>query len=185
MFKTVLALIMTMAIPAHAAKALRQVHPVLNGVLTTAGGSGGMNSLNEGQIQELCEQGYSTVYYLYNEKFTNQGLNNCDVNKTDYLHARYEEDHIHTIFKRVKQVIETGDGPVLAHCWNGRHAAGAVAAKAFMQFCNWSAESAVEYWLKNAGSDGPSFKHVIRDIRAFTPYNDLRLTDEEQDRLCP
>jgi len=170
---------------AQPVKELREVRTILPGVLTTAGGSGGMNSLDQGQIQVLCKEGYSTVYYLYAEKFSNPGLNDCGVNKTDYLLARFEGEHIRPIFTRVKQVVEQGGGPVMAHCWNGRHASGAVAAKAFMQFCDWSAERAVEYWLLHAGSDGPAFKFVIRDIRGFAPYSDLKLTTADQARLCP
>lgn len=175
--------------PAHASaapvKELREVRTILPGVFSTAGGSGGMNSLDLGQIQVLCQEGYSTVYYLYAEKFSNPGLNDCGVNRIDYLLARFEGEHILPIFIRVKQVIEQGGGPVMAHCWNGRHASGAVAAKAFMQFCDWSADRAVEYWLLHAGSDGPAFKYVLQDIRSFAPYSDLKLNPEDQARLCP
>jgi hypothetical protein len=83
----------------------------------------------------------------------------------DYLHASWENS-VDEIFSRVQQVLDHGGGPVLAHCYNGRHAAGAVAAKAYIQFCGWSTKDAVAWWKRESGNEA-GYDHVIRDIKAY------------------
>lgn len=181
---SLLALALVFNFQAHAEKDLRARHTVLKGVLVSAGGAGGEHSLEDSIVDKVCSEGFSTIYYLYSKNFSNKGTHSCGSNTVEYLHAGFEGEGLKPIFKRVQQVADNGGGPVLVHCWNGRHAAGAVAAFALQQFCGWSGKDAEAYWLKNA-IDGAGYKDLRKDIRNFEPSSEFGLSASQKSSICP
>jgi hypothetical protein len=178
------AMILSLSFNVHAKGGLRERRTVLNGVLVSAGGAGGQHSLADSTVNELCEEGFSTIFYLYPGKnFSNKGTHNCGGNTVDYVGGGFSGSGLKTVFKRVQQVADHGGGPVLVHCWNGRHAAGAVAAMALVQFCGWSGSQAESYWLKHA-IDGEGMA-VRKQIRNFQPYSEFGLSASQRASLCP
>jgi hypothetical protein len=173
-----------LSLPAHAEDGLRRKNVVLKGVLVSAGGPGGKSSLSDELVGQLCEQGYSTIFYLYNKNFTNKGTHSCGDNNLEYLHTDFQGKGLAPIFRRVQQVADHGGGPVLVHCWNGRHAAGAVAAFALQQFCGWSGKQAERYWLDNA-IDGEGYTDLRRAIRKFKPSGDFAFSSSQKASYCP
>jgi hypothetical protein len=184
---TLLAALLLVIFVTNTAKAegLRKRHAILKGVFYTAGGSGGNHSLTGDQIEDLCEEGFSTVYYLYPTNFSNRGINRCGSHQLNYLHTAWEGSGLRTIFARVVDVLNSGEGPVLAHCWNGRHAAGAVAAQGLIQFCGWSNERALDFWADNVGGDWRKYPHVISEINRFRPLPEFAISASQQAALCP
>ena len=75
-------------------------------------------------------------------------------------------------------------GLLYAHCWNGWHASGIIAALALKQFCGWSNDDAVAYWIRNTDGDSnyPDHKQQIRD---FVPLDKFKITDVEKNLICP
>jgi hypothetical protein len=84
--------------------------------------------------------------------------------------------------------------PMLVHCWNGWHASGITSALVLRQFCGINGDEAVAYW--NCNTDGAcigpkgsaeakSFNKIRARIRAFTPYEDLKISNEIRDKVCP
>lgn len=184
-----LALIL-LSIPAQAG--LRAEMRVLQGALHRAGGSGGMNDLDTATLNNLCERGFRKVFYLYpSQKFRNQGTHTCTVNgetrRLDYVGGGFLPKTVKPILVEAARSAENGEGAVLAHCWNGWHASGEVAAYALMQLCNWSGDQAAKYWADNVGDKGnlPKYASIPKRIRSFVPFSDVRISDSAKARVCP
>jgi hypothetical protein len=190
--KVFLALLMVgIGASAHAAVGLRFEKDVLKGALVRAGGPGGQESLPDAVVKNLCERGFSKVFYLYPTRgFSNQGVHRCSGGKTiEYLGASWKGDGLRAILTAVVEAVQTNSGPVLAHCWNGWHASGEVAAVALIQFCNWDGKRAADYWAanipdkKNLGTHG--HQEIMARIRKYKPFSDLRLSESQKSRVCP
>ncbi len=152
------------------------------------------NPLPDDGLQNLCEEGFGTAIYLYDRNYdTAPKLTKCDSlrkdnNELKYLNLRaFRSAEMKTILQMVyENILDYRHGPMYLHCWNGWHASGQAAALSLMQFCGWSGQDAVKYWVKNAeGGSNDEYK-VIRDrIRNFKAYPDYEISEEQAKSFCP
>lgn len=184
---------------------LRNMRSVLNGVYYRGGANNinnkhkkrsNMNPLPDEGLLHLCQEGFTDAVYLYSTRFgtapqrvrcrTFEGAENT-LTYTQVSPLAFQKadlDKLHSlIFEHLRNARL---GPIYAHCWNGWHASGYVAATTLRQFCGFSEEQAVQYWNLNAdGNNGASYNGIRNKIREFRPNPDLSLTEEEKSILCP
>jgi hypothetical protein len=75
--------------------------------------------------------------------------------------------------------------PMLVHCWNGWHASGITSALILRQFCGVNGDNAVAYWNCNTDDNCIGYNKIRARIRAFTPYDNLKISNEVRDKVCP
>ncbi len=184
----------------------RNLRAVLNGVYYRGGANNyyhrtnkrnNMNPLPNDGLQNLCEEGFTKAVYLYEANYeTAPKVTACknyrgDETKLNYNQVsvlRYELADLRRIHTMIfDHIRDSRLGPILAHCWNGWHASGYVAATALRQFCGFEPEQAVRYW--DAHTDGNNkatgYEAIRRRIRAFAPDPNLQISTEEQKKICP
>jgi hypothetical protein len=169
---------------------VREVRPVLLNFLYRGGGPGGTVLLPPAATTSLCKAGFSSAIYLYDDKSPSQQPVQCQdadgkTNQLRYHMTSFRD--VRSIFSEIHNAITSNSGPVYIHCWNGWHASGEVAAKALMQFCDWSGNEAAQYWEDNIGDRGniPKYGSIKRRVADFKPFSDLRLSQQVQDQVCP
>ncbi|MCB0412568.1 MAG: hypothetical protein KDD22_08590 [Bdellovibrionales bacterium] len=190
MKKTIVLLVSTFLLsPLTFAKdKLRATEEVLKGVYTRAGGPGGKVSLSENLLEDLCKKGYGTAIYLYpTENFTTKGNHPCGKNTLAYVGGGFRKGAEFGPLEKIYAAINGNGGPVVAHCWNGWHASGELAAKALMQFCDYSGQQAADYWAATIGDKGNLKKYgsILKRIKAFKPRTDLKISSSTQAQICP
>lgn len=159
---------------------LREMKPVLDGVLYRGGGPGGKVALAAPQLNALCEAGFTDAGYLYPDNFKGRATTACQGGQITYdrygfLGARGAA----AFLQKVHELIKNG-GKIFVHCWNGWHASGEVAAYALVQFCDYTPDQAADYWEANVG-DGAR----ISRIRKFVKLPGLEITGSDKARICP
>lgn len=173
---------------AEAAKGVRYQKTVLNGVLIRAGGPGGQRSMSNDTLKELCEEGVSKAIYLYPKfNFSNPGTHRCSRGSIEYKGGGFVGSASRSTLQEIYRAAESGSGPVLVHCWNGWHAAGEIAAYSLIQFCGWSGDRAADYWSAGIQDKGNMGKYgsILKRIRNFQPFSDLRISESTKARICP
>lgn len=153
------------------------------------------NPLPNDGLQNLCEDGFTHSLYLYDTNFqTAPTKTNCITRHNQSQSLEYEqlsafktaniEPFLKIIFEHIKGVRS---GPVYAHCWNGWHASGQMAALTLKQFCGWTSNDAVTYWDKNTDGNNkePNYEKIRDRIRKFVPLKQLQISAEEQKLICP
>lgn len=176
------------SLTAEATPGLRSEMTVLSGAFIRAGGPGGQKDLDMSTLQNLCQQGVSVVYYLYpSVNFRNKGTINCGNNTLVYKGSSFMAKGVKGIMQDIAVAASGGSGPVLAHCWNGWHAAGEVAAYSLIQFCGWSGQQAAQYWANNIADKRNIGKYgsIMKRIAAFRGFSDIRLSEQQRSRICP
>ena len=182
---------------------VRNLRVVLHGVYYRGGANNkydrvsprdNMNPLPNKGLNNLCQQGFSEAVYLYSENYdTAPKKTNCRlVNDNTTTALAYDQKNAFTagnerillekIHNHIKGKVA---GPIYAHCWNGWHASGFIAAAALKQFCGWSDAKAEDYWVRNTDGNLEGMEGVRRRVRTFQPYNDLKITAAERDLICP
>lgn len=170
---------------------------VLEGALYRSG------SPTEKGLGLLCREGWKRVYSLYGPRTTAHGPRNpamlasgkdersCSLGDgtrrvLEWRSGTAGRNHsIPRILRDVRESIrDPSQGPVLAHCWNGLHYAGMVAAMALRQFCDLSAPDAEAYWRATANRSA-HYPHILQHIREFRPDSSLQLSAAERQRVCP
>ena len=157
------------------------------------------NPLPGDGLENLCHEGFETTIYLYSTNFESAERSvSCEARETGdgarpNVNSYYQlspfdgAEHRKTLELVYAALTDGSKGPVYAHCWNGWHASGFLAATALMQFCGLRPEAAVDYW--NAGTDGnlhsQHYDEVRNAIGSFQPYPDLEISDELRQALCP
>lgn len=167
---------------------LRAEQEVLKDLFIRAGGAGGRRSLQTEILNNLCLEGVSTVFYLYpTESFTTQGEYSCGSHTMTYTGSGFKNEASRPVLEAIYRAAQTNSGPIIAHCWNGWHASGEVAAHALMQFCDWSGDQAAQYWADNIGDKSNLSKYgsITRRISRFTPFGDLQFTAQQKQKYCP
>ncbi|MES2855350.1 MAG: hypothetical protein V4692_05785 [Bdellovibrionota bacterium] len=152
-----------------------------------------MNPLPKEGLQNLCKQGFSDALYLYPENFetakTSTSCRNLDdaKSKISYSHSpglKTGDEPI--LLKRIYDHIKgVRRGPIYAHCWNGWHASGYVAAISLKQFCGYSDSKAEDYWVRNTDGNQAGYEKIRERIRAFKPISTMRTTKAERELICP
>jgi hypothetical protein len=177
---------------------VRNLRAVLYGVYYRGGvrNPPGMNTcpLQQEGLDNLCKQGFTEAIYLADPKYTAPvQLTTCQTGAAtkgtlSYEHITSNAANVQKLLTRIHEHV-TGQrpGPIYAHCWNGWHTSGVLAAIALRQFCDWSPAAAVRYWDANTDGQMKGYNPApaYARIRAFTPYRALSITPAEQALICP
>jgi hypothetical protein len=170
------------------------------------------NPLPRDGLENLCVESFGEAIYLYEKNYVRQNLE-CTSRTGSNNVLRYSQvsvigtpingnpnmlvegatgllpggGGVRDIVRRVhKCATGVGACPIYIHCWNGWHASGLVAAVALRQFCDFSADEAVQYWID--GTDSPqnaNFPALKAAIREFIPLSEFRVSKELQTKICP
>jgi len=180
---------------------LRNFRVVLNGVLYRSGANNVYNTKqkrdNENPIsnqglKDLCQQNFSTAFYLYKKNFNlaeksvscetkDQKKNTFQYQQLSALEPKNEKTFLSIIHK----AIEKPGKPILVHCWNGWHASGLISTLALRQYCHFSAEEAIDYWTKNTDGNHHGYEKIKTRIKSFQPYEDLKISEATRKEICP
>ncbi len=184
----------------------RNLRAVLNGVYYRGGANNyyhrtnkrnNMNPMPNDGLQNLCEEGFGKAIYLYQENYSTAPKSvSCKNYRSEDNQLKYDQstilkynlEDLRAIHAQILDHIRNPRlGPILAHCWNGWHASGYVAATALKQFCGFTAEQAVKYWdLNTDGNNKESrYESLRKRIRAFEPDSRFQISEEEQKKICP
>lgn len=173
-----------------AADGMAFVRPVLSGVLYRGGFKGGdkaRTGLSNAQRKALCNDGFSSAFYVDFGKNTKYGETPCGSGALDYQSARSSRPS--NVMKAIHSVIENpGKGPVMVHCMWGVHSSGALSAMALVQFCGWSETKAKGYWnnaRNNAPCSGGCDKWIDGKFDHFSVDPSLSITDAQRAAICP
>lgn len=151
------------------------------------------NPLPSEGLKNLCEEGFKNAIYLYSTNFaaapktaTCKDFSNTP-RTLDYLQISglakaNEEKFIALIYKRIKGEI---DGPIYGHCWNGWHASGFVATIALKQFCGYSDQKALDYWIANTDGNDADYATIKSKVKAWKPITKYAISAAESASICP
>jgi hypothetical protein len=174
-----------------------------------------VNPLPPEGLANLCQEGFTTAIYLYDDNYpTAKASTACNIRPDvasaqpantlsylDKLPLPAGDAAIRDMLQMVhaKLTGAAGPQPMLVHCWNGWHASGITSALILRQFCGVNGDDAAAYW--NCNTDGncideevlvkgkkitkTGYKTIRGKIRAFTPYDDLKIGNEIKDKVCP
>lgn len=177
----------------------RNVRAVLNGVYYRGGANNlynkhgsrsNSNPLPDEGLDNLCKEGFGEAVYLYPTNYSGAPHSvNCKQGHLDYqqtsilLGGTKPRKALEMIQSHIKN---PSLGPIYAHCWNGWHASGFLAAVTLKQYCGFNNAQAVAYWnLNTDNNDGASYNPVRKMIEKFERFDDLTITAEEKAALCP
>lgn len=183
----------------------RNVRVVLHGVLYRGGANNlyasdpaevrkNSNPLPVLGLENLCAEGFGESIYLYPTRFhTAPASVTCSDRNTArpaalryrQLSAFLEPTHREILGEIRAVALDPARGPIYAHCWNGWHASGYVAATALVQWCRFTPEEALAYWRK--GTDGMLSGYASHEQRILRFRRDpsLDLPDDVAEILCP
>lgn len=174
----------------------RNMRPVLHGVYYRGGANNlyhrtnprsNTNPLQNDGLENLCKEGFGRALYFYSTNYnTAPKVTECSNNTLHYdnvvLSPKFQERIIKVIYENIMDY----KGPIYGHCWNGWHATGLAAATALMQFCDYTNEQAMEYWLKGAdGTGNNGYSSIKTYIKNFKPINSYRIPKELANDICP
>lgn len=192
----------------------RNFREVLRGVLYRGGANNkynkiekrnNMNPMPNHGLKNLCQEGFAGAVYLYETNFSGaqksascQSFANEDVSGNVFAEKRKssnvvkyaqmaafneanEEKILSVIFDAVTGKTES---PLYMHCWNGWHASGLVSAMTLMQFCDWSPEKALQYWIENTDGNSSGYEKVKARIRNFKPYVKFQISAQTKQLVC-
>lgn len=183
----------------------RNVRAVLNGIFYRGGANNAFdhgpkrankNPLTVEGLDNLCKEGFGTAIYLYPTNFDSvphaatcqtvdgrEGTLHYEQLTTQHFH----KDDLRKIFGWITDRLEHPElGPVFAHCWNGWHASGYLAAVTLRQFCGFTGAQALRYWTLTAkGASNADHADTKARIDKFKPFPEFSLTPEQKAALCP
>jgi len=183
----------------------RNVRAVLNGVYYRGGANNvyfvpkrkNSNPIPTQGLENLCQEGFTQAVYLYSTNYSTAPkevkCKTFEGNENTLVYSQisplaYRESDLRAMHMMMYDRIRDPKlGPVYDHCWNGWHASGYVAATALRQFCDFTAEEAVDYWNVNTDGNnkGSSYNKLRDKIRSFVPSPDMEISAEEKAALCP
>lgn len=162
-----------------------------NNVYNKHGKRDNKNPLQEGGLDNLCQEGFKNAVYLYATNFgTAKPKRDCaslrGANHLDYLQIDPKRNHRKILEMIYEAIFNAERGPIYAHCWNGWHASGLISALTLRQFCGLTGDQAVAYWTRNVdGHDGKEYENLRQLIRDFIPFNDLSVNSSVKAKICP
>ena len=175
----------------------RNFRPILHGVAYRGGGNNyyhktakreNKNPLPTDGLQNLAALGFSAAVYLYEDNF--DSAPRSIVEGLDTLHyyqisgnSVEEQDSLLSMIYEAIQYPETG--PLYLHCWNGWHQSGYVSAIILRQFCGFSAEESLNYWVANTDGWNNGYKRIREAIVLFEPRDDYPLDASVVEDICP
>jgi len=179
---------------------VRNLRVVLNGVLYRSGANNiynpflsraNNNPVSLQTLLNLYENGFDKVYYLYRDNFNSNyspeildGMKNMGLTYTSMVPNNDSLRYL-ILSDIYKQIKTPGSGAILLHCWNGWHMSGLISALALRQFCDFSPQKAWQYWQLCTDGNDKGFNSIRDRIINFIPYESLRISQEEKNRVCP
>lgn len=178
---------------------LRNMRTILYGVAYRGGANNffhktakrdNKNPLTPDGLKHLANEGFSLGVYLYANNFkTADEITVSDFGRDTLRYIQNSgasKEKLRKLLEEVKAIIDDPNrGPAYLHCWNGWHQSGYVSACILRQFCGFTGEEAVEYWIKNTDGANKGYDHIKKKIMEFEPYEDLKPTKERQKEICP
>jgi hypothetical protein len=170
------------------------------------------NPLPQDGLENLCAESFGEAIYLYEKNYQPQTVTcqsrtgnsntltysqisvlaspiNGDPNQPGLVRGeiRARGNEVRLILERVHHCATgLGSCPIYVHCWNGWHASGLISAVALRQFCDFSAEQAMAYWIDGTDSPGNSNYPKLKEaIGEFKPIPELSIPSTLQERICP
>jgi hypothetical protein len=148
------------------------------------------NPLPEDGLINLSKEGFSTAVYLYSRKFDSSKKMFIDSKSNDTLrYLRLSGSDKKTIRKILELVYDAinnpGKGPLYFHCWNGWHQSGLIASVILMQFCDYTNEHALMYWIENTDDVNKGYENVKSLIKNFKRFDDIKIDKKLQQKFCP
>lgn len=148
------------------------------------------NPLPEEGLENLLKEGFSKAVYLYGTNFSSS--KKLFINKEKHDTLRYiqnsgnDRKSLETLMHMIKEIIDNpNEGPIYLHCWNGWHQSGYVSAAILMQFCKYSNEEALAYWIKNTDGVNKGYENVKNKVKNFKPFENITISDEIREKICP
>ncbi|MGH9875561.1 MAG: hypothetical protein ACRD9S_24150 [Pyrinomonadaceae bacterium] len=174
---------------ANARYGLFNYKTVMPGVLyrgSSSGAKGQKAPLTAASAQALCQDGFDAVVYAYGTGWSGGDKSiKCANGQLTYTVKRWDHsDEVKAVLKEIHNIIQDGHGAMYLHCHYGVHASGFEVTAALMQFCGLSGEEGVKYWNSNVAKT-IQYPKVQQMIRAFKPYSELKISAEQQARVCP
>lgn len=180
---------------------VRNFRAVLHGVYYRGGANNAYNKYGKRNNQNplpnlglnnLCAENFGIAIYYYPTNYKNAphvidckaGTENNTLNYLNYpaLNSKNHELILELIYKRTQGLIS---GPIYGHCWNGWHASGLMAALSLRQFCDFSEEAAISYWVKNTDGNSKGYDKIKAMIRNFKPLSKFKISTETKQVICP
>ena len=154
------------------------IREVIPGVLYRSGKSitNKFGPLSDESLTKLCKQDFSTAFYDYNRGSDHNvpcGTNQVSLKIRPILNS---DKNLHEQLATVYLAIKQGLGPVMSSCDAAHHASGYVSAAALIQFCGYTNQQALAYWIKNTDGDS-NYPKVKAKVLAFRPYSDLQISN--------
>lgn len=151
------------------------------------------NPLQVGGLNNLCQEGFANAIYLYPTNYaTAEKTASCTNFKNETQNLKYEQilglDKTTTpkFIQKVYDVIKGNtQGPIYGHCWNGWHSSGYVASTLLKQFCGYTDQQALDYWIQNTDKNDQGYdatKKLVTDFKLLPQY---QISKEEADLICP
>ncbi|MFM9051829.1 MAG: CotH kinase family protein [Bacteroidota bacterium] len=173
---------------------LRNLRVVLRNVLYRSGNNhpeSFRNPLELTTLENLREEGFGHIYYLYDRNFvanyTSERLDSLQKAGITYS-CEPTLDSI-TVRKFLEEIYGSCNNPgrklTLIHCWNGWHQSGWLSTLTLRQFCDYSIQDGLAYWVMNTDGNHKGYEKVKRGISEFKPYPDLKLTEAQKREFCP
>ena len=177
----------------------RNMRTVLFGVVYRGGANNFYNKTNKRDnhnplpidgLTNLSKQGFSIAVYLYKTNFSESVKYIVNDENNDTLHyiqnSGNRRKDLKKIMLMVQKVIKSPDvGPIYLHCWNGWHQSGYVSAALLMQFCDYSNEQALQYWMENTDGVNKGYENVKSLVKNFVPFADIKIDDSIKKEICP
>jgi protein tyrosine/serine phosphatase len=148
------------------------------------------NPIPKDGMANLSAEGFSKVVYLYATNYAGADKYYVNSDSKDTLfylqNSLSDRKKIKEVMLLIMDVINSKDkGPVYLHCWNGWHQSGFISAAILMQFCNYSNEDALKYWIKNTDGVTKGYDHIQKMIREFKKFDDIKIDESIKKEICP
>ncbi len=175
----------------------RNMRTILYGIAYRGGANNFYHKLNKREnqnpllsdgLENLCKEGFTDVVYLYSKNYLSAPREMIvGNNKLEYLQiSGNNAQEINRIIEMVYEVIiRKRKGPIYFHCWNGWHQSGYVAAVILKQFCGYSDEKALNYWVRNTDGASRGYEQIKKRIIEFKPLAEFEISKELQQDICP
>ncbi len=152
-----------------------------------------MNPLPQDGLENLCSEGFKKAYYFYETNYIPKEVS-CESrlggsNTLTYTQLTALDDRtgFKPILSEIFNCIKNGKScPIYGHCWNGWHASGLVAAVVLRQYCNFSAEQAIKYWIDGTDAvENSNYPAIKNTISKFVPFREFAISNQTQKEICP
>jgi len=175
----------------------RNMRTILYGIAYRGGANNYYHKINKREnqnplpgdgLENLCKEGFSDAVYLYAKNFSSAAKETIvGNNKLEYWQiSGNSSEEIRRIIEMVYEVItRKRRGPIYFHCWNGWHQSGYIAAAILKQFCGYSREQALDYWVRNTDGASRGYEQIKKRIIEFKPFAEYEISKDLQKVICP